>query len=126
MVQAARDSVDQKCQSLTTTLKDLEDQLKQLLSRKPTNTDESCSKEGDEDEEDKVIPWLNPPRGTVQASLDYAKQLSEKAYNSLSSVTVASRLLPGNLKDSAGQAYRRAQEMYSTLKPVCCCGVYGL
>ena len=53
-------------------------------------------------------------------ALDYAKQLSEKAYSSLGSVSVASRLLPGNLKDTAGQAYQHAQDMYSTLKPVRC------
>ena len=115
MVQAARDGLDHRYQSLTGSLKDWEGQLKQLLTRKTANTDDDmCA----EEEEDNTVPWLNPPRGTLQASLDYAKQLSEKAYNSLGSVTVASRFLPGNLRENADLAYERAQNMYSTLKPV--------
>jgi len=118
MVQATRDGLDQKYQTLTGRLKDFEGQLKQLITRKTAiSGDEVCAEEGEE-KEDNTIPWLNPPRGTLQASLDYAKQLSEKAYSSLGSVTVASRFLPGNLKENAGLAYQRAQDMYSTLKPV--------
>ena len=115
MVQTARDGLDRQYETVTTALKDLEDQIKQLLTRKSADTDEV--KEGGEDE-DSVVPWMNPPRGTLQASLDYAKQLSEKAYNSFGSVNVASRLLPQHLKESAGQAYHHAHDMYSTLKPV--------
>lgn len=119
MVQAAKDGLDRQYDTVTTALKDMEGQIKQLLTRKAASTEEEevCVKEGGEDE-DSVVPWMKPPRGTLQASLDYAKQLSEKAYNSLGSVTAASRLLPTNLKESAGQAYRHAQDMYSTLKPV--------
>lgn len=122
LAHAARDGLDRQYQTVTSALKDLEDQIKQLLSRQAATGEGGASwlpKDGEEKEEDNRIEWLNPrPRGTLQASLDYAKQLSGKVFHSFQSVTVATTYLPKQLKDNAGQAYQYAQEMYSTLKPI--------
>ena len=72
----------------------------------------------DNEVEDKM-EWLNPrPKGTLQASLDYAKQLSDKLFRTVQSVTTVTTLLPKQLQDGASKSYQYTQEMYSTLKPV--------
>lgn len=103
----------------------MEDQLRQLLSRHAGTGEVGVSwlpKDGEE--EDNRIEWLTPrPQGTLQASLDYAKQLSEKVFHAFQAVTVATTYLPKQFKDGAGQSFQYAQEMYSTLKPVSTCNL---
>lgn len=119
MAQAARDGVDKQYQTVTSALKDLEEQIKQLLSRKAKNTEMTWPPK--DDEEDTKIEWLSPkPQGILQSSLDYSKQMSEKVFHTFQSVTVATTYLPSHLKGGAIHAYQYAQEMYSTLKPVRC------
>lgn len=111
--------MDKRYQTVTTTLKDLEDQLKQLLSRKPYAVDVSWLPKDDDEEDSMKIEWLNPKsQGVIQSSLDYAKQLSEKVFHTFQSVTVVTTRLPSHLKGGATQGYQYAQEMYSTLKTV--------
>ena len=110
--------------NVTSSLKDLEDQLKQLLSHysNSSSTSSGTSWSGDDDDESGVkADWAAAPRseGIMQSSLDYAKQLSEKVFHAFKSVTVATTYLPGHLKGRTAQGYQYAQEMYSTLKPVC-------
>lgn len=114
--------MDKQYQNVTSALKDLEGQIKQLLSRQQSQTGMSWLPKDDEDEDEGVkVAWLTPaskPQGVIQMSLDYAKQLSEKVFRGFQSVTVATTYLPGNLRQGATQGYHYAQEMYSTLKPV--------
>lgn len=74
--------------------------------------------------EDDEIEWLKPrPTSRLQATLDYAKQLSAKLYSGLGSVSSVTSYLPHQLKDGASQAYDYSKEMYSHLKSVsslCC------
>lgn len=119
MAQAARDGMDKQYQVVTSSLKDLEDQIKQLLSRQSRSEGDWPPK--DDGEEDGVkVEWLDPkPKdGYMQASLDYAKQLSEKVFHTFQSVTVVTTRLPSHIKGGATQGYQYAQEMYSTLKAV--------
>lgn len=109
--------MDKKYQTVASALKDLEDQIKQLLSRQQRP---NLLPEGDEDEDSVNVELftLRKPQGALQSSLDYAKQLSEKIFHGFQSVTVATTYLPGHLKEGATQGYQYAQEMYSTLKSV--------
>lgn len=121
IAQAARDGMDKQYQSVTSALKDLEDQIKQLVSRQQSQTGMSWLPKDDEDEESVNVGWLtqaSKPQGVLQSSLDYTKQLSEKVFRGFQSVTVATTYLPGHLKGGATQGYQYAQEMYSTLKSV--------
>lgn len=116
LAQAARDGMDKKYQTMTSALKELEGQIKQLLSRQSSSL---LVKDEDDDEEGVKVEWLTPtPQGAIQSSLDYAKQLSEKVFRGFQSATVATTYLPGHLKGGATQGYQYALEVYSTLKPV--------
>lgn len=119
MAQAARDGMDKRYQTVTTALRDLEQQLQRLLSRQSKSAEASWPPK-DEEEEGVKVEWLDPkPQGGyVQSSLDYAKQLSEKVFHTFQSVTVVTAYLPSHLKGGATQGYHYAKEMYSTLKPV--------
>ncbi len=100
--------MEKNYQAVTSSLKSLEDQIKQLLSQQ-CSFDEKADGEGVE---------LVKPQDTLQSSLDYAKQLSDKVFHSFQSITVATSYLPHRMSGGANQAYQYAQEMYSTLKPV--------
>ncbi len=119
LAQAARDGMDKRYQAVTLALRDLEEQLKQLLSRQSKSVEMDWPSKDDEEEGVKV-EWLDPKpqEGYMQSSLDYAKQLSEKVFHTFQSVTVVTDYLPSRLKDGATEGYQYAQEMYSTLKPV--------
>jgi hypothetical protein len=108
--------MDQRYQSVTTTLKDLEGQIKQLLSRQ---SNVNWLPKDTEDEDEVKVDWITPTsQGVVQASLDRAKHLSETVYHGFKSITVATTYLPGHLKEGTTQGYQYAQEMFNTLKQV--------
>ena len=110
--------MDKRYQDVTSALKDVEERIKLVLSRQSSGVGMSwLSKDTDEDEV--KIEWLTPrSQGLVQSSLDYAKQLNEKVFHTLKSVTAVSAYLPSHLRGGATQGYQYAQEIYSTLKPV--------
>lgn len=113
--------MDKQYQTVTSALKDIEEQIKKLLSRQSSSVGMSWLPK-DSDEDDEKDDWLtSKPQGIMQSSLDYAKQLSEKVFHTFQSVTVATTYLPSHLKGGATQGYQYAQEMYSTLKPVSFC-----
>lgn len=115
MAQNAREKASEHYKTLQVTMKELEAQIKTLLAKKAT-TDQQTSLLPEEEGE-KNIEWLDPkPKGSIQAALDYAKQLSERVYTSLHAVTRATSLLPHHLKDSTTHAFGYAQEFYTTLK----------
>lgn len=117
IAQAARDGIDKQYNTVTSALKDLEERIKLVLSRQSNN--EGASWLPKDSDEDVKIEWLNPkPQGTLQYTLDYAKQLSEKVFHTFQSVTVTTAYLPRHMKEGAIQAYQYTHEMYSTLKPV--------
>ena len=123
LAQATRDGMDKRYQTVTSALKDLEGQLRQLLSRHSNTMGTSwpASTDDDEDDNEVKVTWLTESassQGILQSSLDYAKQLSEKVFHTFKSVTVATTYLPSHLRGGATQGYQYAQEMYSTLKPV--------
>ena len=113
--------MDKRYQTVTSALRDLEEQLKQLLSHQSKSAETTWPSKDEEEEEGVKVEWLDPkPQGGyVQSSLDYAKKLSEKVFHTFQSVTVVTTYLPSRLKGGATQGYQYAQEMYTTLKPVC-------
>ena len=118
MAHDLRDKAGQHYQSVATAIKDLEGHIKEMLSRTAQGEDK-VNWLPDETEEDNEIQWLKPqPVSRLQSTLDYAKQLSEKVYTGLRSVSGATSYLPHHLKGGATQAYEYAQELYSHLKTV--------
>lgn len=117
LAQATRDGIDKQYHNVTSALKDLEEQIKQLLSR---HSSTNWLPDSDEEDDNEVkADWLTPKsQGIVQSPLDYAKRLSEKVFHTFKSVTVVTAYLPSHLRGGANQGYQYAQEMYSTLKPV--------
>lgn len=103
---------------MASALKELEEQIKQLLSRQSNVENVSWLPKDTDDEDDEVkMDWITPnSRGIVQASLDRAKQLSETVYYTFKSVTVATTYLPSHLRKGTIEGYQYAQEVYSTLK----------
>ena len=70
-------------------------------------------------EQEGEIKWLTPkPKTHVQAALDTAKRLTERVYGAFQYVAGAASYLPHQLKGGATSAYEKAQELYTTLKPV--------
>ena len=93
--------------------------MKKALTRHAKG-EEKISWLPEETEEEDEIQWLSPkPKSRLQSSLDYAKQLSERVYTASQSVAGAATYLPHQLKDGATRVYVYAQELYTTLKPVC-------
>lgn len=106
--------MDKQYKNLASSIKDLEEHIRQMLSRKPAEEtpEETSEQEGE-------IKWLTPkPKTRVQAALDAAKALSERVYGTLRYVTGAAGLLPHHLKGGANSAYEKAHVLYTTLKPV--------
>ena len=111
--------MDKQYQSVASALKDLEEQIKQLLSRQSGVEHVSWLPKDDDDDCEVKVDWITPnSQGIVQASLDRAKQLSETVYHTFKSVTVATTYLPSHLRKGTIQGYQYAQEVYSTLKQV--------
>ena len=123
LAQQAREGVDKQYKSLTTSIKDLEEHIRQMLSRKSSEEEEpeigweqeeKCEQEGE-------IKWLNPrPKTHVQSALDNAKALSEHVYGAFKYMASAAAFLPHHLKGGATTAYEKAHDLYTTLKPVSC------
>lgn len=115
VAQQAREGVDKQYRSLASSIKDLEEHIRQMLSRKEVG--EEVQEENGELEGE--IKWLNPkPKTRVQAALDTAKVLSERVYGTFRYVVGATAYLPHHLKGGATTAYEKAHELYTTLKPV--------
>lgn len=117
VAQAAREGMGKQYQNMQTALKDLEAQLKSLLSRQAKEEGVSwLPEESGEGEDD--IQWLIPKqnKSRVQATLDYAKELSERVYGTFQSMARATSYLPHHLKGGTSQAYAYAHELYMTLK----------
>lgn len=111
--------MDKRYLSVTAALKDLEGQIKQLLSRQSSAGSASWLPKDTDDDTEVKVDWITPnSQGIVQSSLDYAKQMSETVFHAFKSVTVATAYLPSHLGEGATQGYQYAQEMYYTLKPV--------
>lgn len=111
--------MDKRYQSVTSALKDMEEQIKQLLSHQSKVGWPSKSSDDEDDDDAVKVDWITPnSQGIVQSSLDYAKQLSEKVFHAFKSASVATTYLPSRLRGGATQGYQQAQEMYSTLKSV--------
>ena len=91
-----------------------------MLSRKAPGEDPQADWLQEETgEQEGEIKWLNPkPKTRIQAALDSAKALSERVYCAFRYVASATTYLPHQLKGGATSAYEKAQELYSTLKPV--------
>ncbi len=74
------------------------------------------------EESDDDIQWLSPKKDEtksfLQATLDYAKQLTERVYGALQSVARATTYLPHHLKTGTTQAYTQAHDLYMSLKSV--------
>lgn len=120
LAQQAREGVDKQYRSLATSIKDLEEHIRQMLSRKEVEV-EIQEEEEETGELEGEIKWLSPkPKTRVQAALDTAKALSERVYGALQYVAGAAVYLPHQLKGGATNAYEKAHELYTTLKPVSC------
>ncbi len=91
-----------------------------MLSRSAQEGENKITWLPDETEEDRQIQWLKPQPSRLQSTLDYAKQLSERVFSGLKSVSSATSYLPHHMKEGATQAYDYAQEIYTQLKPVSC------
>ena len=114
--------MDKQYKNLSSSIKDLEEHIRQMLSHKGAPSEEephdSWVQEETEEQEGE-IKWLNPkPKTRVQAALDTAKRLSEKVYGAFQYVAGAASYLPHQLKGGASSAYEKAHELYTTLKPV--------
>ena len=122
LARAAREGIEKQYASVHGAVKDMEAQLRSLMKGQPTEESVAWAKatEAEDEEEEEDIQWLTPKeeRTRVQASFDYAKQLSEQVYCRLQTVAKATSLLPHHLKDGATQVYGYAQELYTTLKAV--------
>ena len=118
MAKELREKFGEHYQTFTSTVKEVEDRVKEMLTRSAQGEDK-INWLPDESEDDDQIQWLKPqPVSRLQATLDYAKQLSEKVYGGFRSVSGVTSYLPHQLKDGATQAYDYSQEMYSHLKSV--------
>jgi hypothetical protein len=110
--------VDKQYKHLATSIKDLEEHIKLMLTRKEATGEEDTLQEEAEEQEGE-IKWLTPkPKSRVQAALDTAKRLSERVYGAFQYVSGAASYLPHQLKGGATSAYEKAHELYVTLKPV--------
>lgn len=124
IAQSTRAGVGYQYERAQDTLRSLEAQLKTLLSLQGKATGETITlvHEPSGEESDDDIQWLTPQeektKTFLQATLDYAKQLSEKIYGALQSVVQATTYLPHHLKEGATQAYTQAHDLYISLKPV--------
>ena len=117
LAQQAREGVDKQYKQLASSIKGLEEHIRQMLSRKPAEDEVEILEESGEQEGE--IKWLTPrPKTRVQAALDAAKALSERVYGTLKYVAGAAGYLPHHLKGGANSAYEKAHELYTTLKPV--------
>ena len=116
--------MDKQYKNLASSIKDLEEHIKQMLSRKEAAGGEedipaSWVQEEETEEQEGEIKWLTPkPKSRVQAALDSAKRLSERVYGTFQYVAGAASYLPHQLKGGATGAYEKANELYVTLKPV--------
>lgn len=111
--------MDKQYRNLTASIKDLEEHIRQMLSRKPAGEGEEEEEEQEKCELEGEIKWLNPrPKTRVQVALDTAKSLSERVYGAFQYMAGAVTLLPHHLKGGATGAYEKAKELYTTLKPV--------
>lgn len=113
-----REKAGQQYENISSTLKDLQDHVKEMLSRTAQGEENKVTWLPDETEEDSQIEWLKPKPTRFQSTLDYSKQLSERVYSGLKSISGATSYLPHHLKGGATQAYDYAQELYTQLKPV--------
>lgn len=122
MSQDLKEKAGQHYETVSTALKDLQDHVKEMLSRTAQGEQGKVAWLPDETEEDHQIQWLKPQAtaSRLQSTLDYAKQLSERVFTGLKSVSTATSYLPHHLKGGATQAYDYAQELYTQLKPVSC------
>jgi len=120
MARDLRDKAGTQYGNLTTAIKNLEGHVKEMLCQSAQGEDKVSWLPDESEGPDDQIQWLKPyqPVSKVQATLDYAKQLSGKVFSGFQTVYGATSYLPHHLKGGANQAFEYAKELYTTLKPV--------